>query len=153
MKAETKNKIRIVGLLLFILYLVALFYFLFFAESYGRVMEERSYSYNLEPFKEINRFWVHRETLGIRAVLLNLVGNVLGFVPFGAILPVINSQSRSFFKILLLSFEFSFIVESIQLVFKVGSFDVDDILLNTLGGILGYLIFVICNRIRRRKFG
>lgn len=116
-------------------------------------MEERSYSYNLEPFKEINRFWVHRETLGIRAVLLNLVGNVLGFVPFGAILPVINSQSRSFFKILLLSFEFSFIVEGIQLVFKVGSFDVDDILLNTLGGILGYLIFVICNRIRRRKFG
>lgn len=153
MKSETKKKIRAAGLILFLLYMVALFYFLFFAESYGRVAEERGYCYNLEPFKEIRRFWTYRETLGFKAVFLNLAGNVLGFVPFGAILPVINSRCRSFLKIFLLSFEFSFIVESIQLVFKVGSFDVDDILLNTLGGILGYLVFVICNQIRRRKYG
>ena len=40
-------------------------------------------------------------------------------------------------------------VETIQLVSKVGSFDVDDMLLNTIGGALGCLIFYWMNRIRR----
>ncbi len=39
----------------------------------------------------------------------------------------------------LISFEFSLLIECIQLVSKVGSFDVDDMILNTLGGSLGYL--------------
>ena len=43
-------------------------------------------------------------------------------------------------------------VEVMQLITRVGSFDVDDIFLNTLGGVLGYIIFVICNAIRRRHY-
>ena len=39
----------------------------------------------------------------------------------------------------LYSFELSLLVELLQLVFKVGSFDVDDLLLNTIGGLLGYI--------------
>ena len=39
------------------------------------------------------------------------------------------------------SFELSLLVEVLQLVTKVGSFDVDDLLLNTVGGILGFLIY------------
>ena len=44
----------------------------------------------------------------------------------------------------------SFGIETIQLIFKVGSFDVDDLLLNTIGGLAGYILFVICAAIRRR---
>jgi len=33
----------------------------------------------------------------------------------------------------------------------VGCFDVDDILLNTIGGVLGYIVFVVCNLLRRRN--
>jgi glycopeptide antibiotics resistance protein len=40
-------------------------------------------------------------------------------------------------------------VETIQLVSKVGSFDVDDLLLNTIGGFIGCLAFLWMNRIRR----
>jgi len=43
----------------------------------------------------------------------------------------------------------SFFVECFQLVTRVGSFDVDDMLLNTLGGVIGYIVFAICNMIRR----
>ena len=50
-------------------------------------------------------------------------------------------------------FLFSLFVESVQLVSKVGSFDVDDLLLNTLGGVLGYILFLICNIIRRKCYG
>ena len=43
-------------------------------------------------------------------------------------------------------------MEILQLVTRVGSFDVDDILLNTIGGMLGYIVFMICNLIRRKCY-
>lgn len=87
------------------------------------------------------------------AVLTNIVGNVVCFLPFGAILPVLWARARSFWVITLLSFTFSLLVECAQLVSKVGSFDVDDIFLNMMGGILGYLLFRSCNQMRRKHYG
>ena len=153
MKKETKKKIQIVSAGLFLLYLVCLTYFLFFAESLGRSYTEREYTYNLHLFKEISRFWIYREERGVAAVLANIVGNVVCFIPFGAILPVLNRKARNFFMILTLSFEFSLLVECAQLISKVGSFDVDDLFLNTLGGVTGFFIFTICNRLRRKHYG
>lgn len=153
MEKETKRKIKWISVMLFAIYLILLTYFLFFAESYGRVMSERDYSYNLEPLKEIKRFWMYREQLGFFAVATNIFGNILCFVPFGAILPVLNRSTRHLFVIILLSLEFSLMVECIQLITKVGSFDVDDLLLNTIGGLIGYLIFCFCNRVRRKIYG
>jgi hypothetical protein len=57
------------------------------------------------------------------------------------VLPIISRQQRKFARITLLSFLSSLLVELIQLVSKVGSFDVDDMILNTLGGVIGYLLF------------
>lgn len=116
-------------------------------------MTDREYRYNLVPFLEIRRFWKHREILGAEAVLTNLAGNVLAFLPFGSMLPVISRKARSIFRITLFSFEFSFFVECTQLITKVGTFDVDDLMLNTLGGVIGYLMFVMCNRMRRHLYG
>lgn len=137
--------------LLFAVYLAMLCYFLFFAESMGRTFSERQYHYNLLPFKEITRFWKYRQTLGFVSVALNLAGNVVAFIPFGTFLPGIFVRCRRFFLTTLLSFEFSLCVEVIQLIWKVGSFDVDDILLNTLGGMIGYMIFLIYYKIRHPK--
>ena len=53
----------------------------------------------------------------------------------------------------LYSFELSLLVELLQLVFKVGSFDVDDMFLNTLGGIAGYLCQWITRAIGRCLHG
>ena len=145
--------IRIAGLILFICYLLGLTYFLFFAESYGRTVTDREYSYNLVPFLEIKRFWQNRELIGHFAVFINLAGNVLAFVPFGFFFFFFGSHARGLFRMGLFSFEFSLLVETIQLVSKVGSFDVDDLMLNTLGGILGYVIFSLCNYIRRKVYG
>ena len=137
-------------MILFFLYLAVLTYFLFFSEKYGRTAE-REFSYNLTPFLEIRRFWNYREFLGLKAVFINLAGNVLAFVPFGAILPVISRRMRGFFRVMLLGFSFSLLVECTQLVTRVGTFDVDDLMLNTLGAVLGYLFFALCDRIRRHK--
>ncbi len=142
--------LRTCSKVMFGVYIICLIYFLFFAESTGRTFEGRTYHYNLVLFREIGRFFRYRETIGTTGVMLNLVGNVVAFVPFGFFLPVLSRKCRSFLYMVFFSFEFSLVVEIIQLVSKVGSFDVDDLLLNTIGGAIGYLIFVVLNRIRRK---
>lgn len=154
MKKETKRIIRKGGTALFVLYVLLLMYFLFFSEGYGRVAHaERAYRYNLTPFMEIRRFWTYRSQLGTTALFTNIFGNVIGFIPFGFILPIIADRMRSGFLICMSGLGVSLTVECIQLVTKVGCFDVDDLILNTLGAALGYFIFVICNYIRRTYNG
>lgn len=138
-----------VAWILFLLYFIVLFYFLFFSESMGRTFSERKYQYNLIPLKEIRRFIMYADRLGMQAVCLNLFGNIAAFVPFGFFLPVFSRRCRKLWYVLLYSFELSLLVEIIQLITKVGSFDVDDLLLNTIGGICGYLVYRIVQRIRR----
>lgn len=128
------------ALVVFILYLLVLFYLLFFSETYGRTMDN-GYRYNMELFKEISRFWNKRETLGMPIVILNLAGNVLAFMPFGFFVPILWRFGRNVFVCVLLTCLFSWIVETIQLFAKVGAFDVDDIFLNTIGGLLGFLVY------------
>lgn len=142
---DTDRKYRICWLL-FTVYLAALAYFLFFAEATGRTGAERVYQYNLIPFHEIRRFWVYRRQLGFMAVALNLAGNVLAFVPFGTFLPLLVRHTRSFWKTMLLGAEFSLLIEILQLFSKVGSFDVDDIMLNTCGVCLGYGLFLAARK-------
>jgi len=88
----------------------------------------------------------------MESFLLNIVGNIVGFMPCGFFLPVISRRSRRWFNTVLLSFLFSLCIETIQLIFKVGSFDVDDMILNTLGGILGYILYKIVQHIRVGAF-
>lgn len=140
---------RILGKILFVFYIAFIVYFLLFSDLYGRtgVMEE--YRYNLVLFQEIKRFWQYREQLGWYAMFTNLFGNVLIFLPFGFFLPM-ASKYRSFIAAVFYSFTLSFCVETFQLLTRVGSFDVDDLLLNTIGGAAGYIIFIICAAVRRK---
>lgn len=154
MKKETKRIIRQGGTALFVLYVLLLVYFLFFSEAYGRgPAGMQTYRYNLVPFVEIRRFWVYREQVGASAFFTNIFGNVIGFLPFGFILPIIADKMQSGFLITLTGFCLSLGVETIQLVTRVGCFDVDDLILNTLGAALGYLAFAVCNHIRRTYYG
>ena len=150
MKEKTEKKIRFWCRIFLGVYLVLLVYFLIFSEEWGRTFLEGEYRYNLVPFVEIRRFWIYREQLGTFAVFTNIFGNVIGFLPFGFILPVIFRRMNSGFLICISGFILSLTVEVIQLITKVGCFDVDDLILNTLGAVLGYVLFVICNHIRRK---
>ena len=148
------NRHRKHGFVLLVLYLVLLTYFLFFAETMGRTPETRTeFSYNLTLFKEIRRFIVHRNILGYRAVLINIAGNVAAFMPFGFILPEVWDQLNRWYTITLMGFLFSLCIEVTQLVSRVGSFDVDDLLLNTIGALIGYFAFVIAKGVWNRCRG
>lgn len=95
---------------------------------------------NFIPFKTIGSYMFGQDSPGVIIAFKNLAGNMIGFVPFGIMLPLLFEKARNirtvFFATLILSLTF----ELIQLVFKFGIFDVDDLLLNTLGGVVGYLL-------------
>ena len=135
---DRKKRRRLIAGVLFTVYFAVLFYFLFFSEKMGRTYSERAYHYNLVPLKEIMRFIRYRKVLGTYAVVLNLVGNIIAFMPFGTFLPIYYERCRKLRYTVLYSFELSLVVEILQLVFKVGSLDVDDLILNTIGGLFGF---------------
>ncbi|MBQ7862954.1 MAG: VanZ family protein [Lachnospiraceae bacterium] len=137
-----KRSLQILAAILFVLYICLLFYLLFFSETYGRTMDS-GYRYNLEPFKEIKRFWNNRDTLGISTVITNLIGNIVAFAPFGFFLPIFFKIGKNLFGCLFVSALFSLAVETVQLFTKVGAFDVDDILLNAVGGFVGWICFYL----------
>ena len=141
------------GWVLFILYLCLLAYFMFFSESFGRTDTDRGYVYNLILFKEISRYFKYYNVLGFPLFMINIVGNIVAFAPFGFFLPVIWVRTRHWYITVLLSFAMSLLVETMQLVGKVGSFDVDDLLLNTIGGFAGYIIFVLARGVWERYSG
>ncbi len=106
-------------------------------------MLEGDYRYNLVPFREIRRYIAYRRQIGPWMVFWNLLGNVIGFVPYGALLPAMQKKRMGFWKVALLSFELTLFIEVSQLILRVGSCDVDDMLLNTLGGCIGYGVYRI----------
>ncbi len=137
------------GAVLLAVYLVLLVYSLLFAKFYGRDSGFSEYRYNLVPFREIVRFYSYWKQVGFVSAFLNLAGNLVGFIPFGILLPVISRRMRSWKRILRAGFFLTLVMEFLQLVLKAGIFDVDDILLNTAGALIGYQIYWLYRKCRR----
>ncbi|MNO24532.1 VanZ like family protein [compost metagenome] len=107
-------------------------------EHPGRVFSRHG---NFIPFKEISREIGHL-SISDPYSSLNLVGNLLLFIPFGVFVPMLCSQKeRLFQKVFIRSFALSLSFEVTQLLLYIGTFDVDDLILNTSGGIVGYGIY------------
>ncbi len=138
-----KKNYRIMGKVMFALYILFLLYFLIFSR---RVSFEEMH-YNLVPFHEILRYWNYRDQLGMLTIT-NLLGNVAIFMPLG-FLEALANEKNSFLRTSLDGFLLSLLVEICQMITRIGTFDVDDLILNTLGTMIGYLVFLIINAIGR----
>lgn len=99
--------------------------------------------YNLIPFTEIMRY-----KFGSKLFIMNVLGNIILFIPFGLIVAE-YIKPKSILAPLFTSLIVSCTVEFVQL--NIGrSFDIDDIILNIIGSIIGYLIYVGLRAINRR---
>lgn len=98
--------------------------------------------FNLQPFGTLRRYiWVLRHSQSqaqLRHAVVNLVGNVVMFVPLGLLLPALWQRLRRFWIFLLWLTAIILAVELLQLLSGLGSCDVDDLLLNVCGGSLGF---------------
>jgi glycopeptide antibiotics resistance protein len=112
-------------------------------------------SNNFVPFKTIN-FYLFLADINLDIRIENLAGNIIGFMPFGFILPLLAKKFQKLGTVIIHTFCLSLTFELLQLVFEFGSFDVDDLILNTLGGILGYLpikLVILFTRIKKKNIG
>ncbi len=115
--------------LLFILYMLALYYLLLSTEN------ATTYVSNLFPFKEMTRY-----SMGSRGFFYNVMGNIALFIPFGFFVSYYIKANKTH-QIVLISIITSLTAELIQ--FKIGrAFDIDDIILNTIGAIIGFLAYL-----------
>lgn len=99
---------------------------------------------NLVPFVRLGDFAFRRE------LLLNVIGNVLMFIPSGIILPILYKKLDGFGKTVAAGAGISLCIELLQLPFSVRSSDIDDLILNTLGAAIGYGLFAAAKALRRR---
>lgn len=115
--------------LVFLIYILLLFQLLTSTEI------NQSSGINYIPFAEILRY-----EFGSKLFIYNVIGNVLAFIPFGYFISY-YIKAKKLTPLFLVTLIVSSSVELVQL--KIGrSFDIDDVLLNVLGGMLGYLLYI-----------
>lgn len=123
-------------MLLFIIYVMCLF----------EIVTLQDYNYGLSnyiPFKEIFRY-----EIGSRLFIKNIIGNILLFLPYGYF-TADYLKSKKILPVCFLTMLVSLTIEFVQL--NIGrTFDIDDVILNTLGGMCGYLLYRLIERIKDR---
>ena len=141
---------RILLWIAFVIYGCFVFGILFLGGRGGRfpydsVWEYMKYSVQPIPFKTIfgyvREVIAHRWMLGL--AIRNVLGNFILFYPMGIFLPCLFRSVRTVKKSFLIALCTILSVEIVQLVFRLGIFDIDDLILNIAGWILGYFTLAI----------
>ena len=135
--------------LLFAIYILVVIRLLIFKYPYSElkvimdtwekgVILEGLNSANFTPFKTIKMYIRYAYMLNS---FENLAGNVVVFLPFGYLLPCISRSAKNGLMLTGYAFFFSLSIELFQLFSAFGAFDVDDLMLNTLGAVIGFLVY------------
>jgi glycopeptide antibiotics resistance protein len=104
---------------------------------------------NLIPFKTILGYLSGEPTWG--TARLNLLGNIIVFIPFGFLFAALYSKLR-WSKVLLAVLVSGAASELLQAIFRSGILDIDDIILNSSGVIIGYLLFILLKNVFKKSF-
>lgn len=147
----------------FVIYIFALCVILFFGSrghwNQFSIWEYAAMQMNLVPFRTIALYIraMMRDTINPDIAVANLLGNFLLFMPMGIYLPLFFKKICSLLDYLLCMIPVLSLVELVQLLTKRGSFDIDDLILNLAGAILGFLIWKseagqkICERLNEKE--
>lgn len=100
---------------------------------------------NFTPFKTIKMYIRYYDLPGLRS-FANLFGNILIFIPIGMLMPLVHKASQNVWIMLLNAFLFVLGIEVFQLFSAFGAFDVDDIILNCFGVLIGRAVYQIIIR-------
>ncbi|PID04496.1 MULTISPECIES: VanZ family protein [unclassified Sporosarcina] len=104
-------------------------------------------NYNLIPFQTVRMYLTD---LSFSVAILNILGNIIPFIPMGFLIPMAFSSQRRMIKTMFTCFLLILSIECIQFFAYLGSFDVDDIILNTISCFLGFLFFSAYSRIYKK---
>ncbi len=142
------KKTNLVKYILFILYLFVLIDLLFLRREV-----DMEVGINTTPFYSFKMF-IPLLNSGYQPyrylAIANLFGNILIFIPMGIFLPLIFRKNNNFLFVLINTFLISLSIEVIQYYTKLGTADVDDIILNVLGSVIGFVIYKIWKMRKKR---
>lgn len=138
MKKNTFSIFREFTKLLFFMYFLVVLRYTFFPMD---IQTEGFYVLNLVPIKEtISMF---NNSIGI--AIYNVVGNILIFIPIGIFIPILFKKRDDFSSIIFYGVVGSSFIEINQLITGGRAADIDDVILNTIGALIGYLVYkAIC---------
>ena len=145
---ETKSRRTILktALYLYTLWMLWLLFGRSSGLSSGNYREQLQQHLLLTPFQTIRNFLSSLRFGSLtqkRQAIINLVGNVIMFVPFGYLLPGLFPKFRSFIRFFLICLVLICLVEFLQLVTLLGVMDVDDVILNMAGFSIGYIAYCL----------
>ena len=132
--------------LLFLIYCGVMLWLLFGQRIGGASWSE---NINLQPLKTIRLYFSliqGDEGYLVRHAFINLVGNVVLFVPIGYLMPQIWKKLRSFIKVFLITTVAVVAVEILQYLTGLGSCDVDDLILNVPSAMIGYILWKLVGK-------
>ena len=95
---------------------------------------------NIVPIKDTINTFIHSET-GLRNSLRNVIGNILVFMPLGFFIPLLFDKLNNFKKVFKIGFLSSLAIELCQLFVNSNVCDIDDVIYNTLGAVVGFICY------------
>ncbi|AKG34569.1 VanZ family protein [Paenibacillus durus] len=150
MSIPRKVWIRRIAAACLIVYSACLLYWMFL--GFGRTeRHSQPMQYNLVPLRTIWYYLSAGGEIPLIVRLVNLLGNVAVFVPFGILIPAVTSRLRSAAGLAVLCIPCITALEILQMLLRAGSFDVDDILLNLLGVWAGFGLLRLSYIMRKRR--
>ncbi len=152
-KNKSINKLREVFINLFFIYFLILVNLTIFKFEELIINFDTRFYINYIPFVEtIKRF--RNDFADIHISLYNVIGNILLFIPLGFCIPLFFNKKNKLSKVILYGFTASLTIEVLQLFTPYSITDIDDIIFNTLGTVIGFIIFnIIYTILKNYKIG
>lgn len=152
-KNKSINKLREVFINLFFIYFLILVNLTIFKFEELIINFDTRFYINYIPFVEtIKRF--RNDFADIHIALYNVIGNILLFIPLGFCIPLFFNKKNKLSKVILYGFTASLTIEVLQLFTPYSITDIDDIIFNTLGTVIGFIIFnIIYTILKNYKIG
>lgn len=137
------KKQRNLSIGLFIIYFLFLIWIILFKLQFSFAYLDHIRNINLIPFSG-------SVIVNGKVDFLEIIDNVLAFVPYGIFICMLKSQSSFTIKVIPI-FMTSLLFEILQFIFAIGASDITDLIANTLGGIIGIGIFFVMSKIFKEK--
>ncbi|MDF1510405.1 VanZ family protein [Robertmurraya sp. DFI.2.37] len=148
MTLQTKNRYLIT---IFFFYIIVLVYFMFFGFGRPQLAEIREYRYSLLPLRI--PLWLPKSfSIDTFKLWVFALGNLIAFIPFGVLVPMVfKKQLNTYFKFIGLFLLFILVMETMQMVTYLGSFDAEDIMINMIGASIGFYSYKVSKHASTQK--
>ena len=153
-RGKTVSWKRALELMLVYICIVVIVRFTFcpFAKVDGKIQPLVLYLDKWFPFRINRRAFVYMFGYETRQeAMLNFIGNVTMFIPVGIVWPIVYKDLNKPWKVIAAGIGFSLLIEILQLPFYDRVTDIDDLILNSTGYLIGYGIILLVRACRRKK--